>query len=600
MKDAIFDESDVRAVATVESFTRGLEYFRRGAVSSLERRGERTIAEVDGSELSPYAVTLELYDGGLGATRCSCSYDWGGACKHIVAVLLKYNEAPSAVPQRPSLADMISDLDRQALVALLVKRAGQDPGLEPWLEAELETATPGVRGKLASAVNSEVVMRQAERLLSGGYSRRRRWDDDVGAVDEEAFAALIDNARPFLDIGKGGDALKILVPLMEALVPAWREQADFDETLHEFFSPLGQLIAEAVLMCDLPPEERDDLMVRLDVWQGMLNDYGLDDYLQVAVDALDQGWDEIGLDDALAGRSRSWPPSGRSDWTTERLTRARLRVLDISGRIDAFLNLASAAGLHGDYAAMLVRLGRINEAGDYARRRFRSGEETFQLARLLKDAGHGDAALDLAEWGVNLACEGDGFAGAASLARWLRDNAGLLGRKKLAMVAARRAFEESLSFEDFEVAATLAGPEWIELRGALLSSLAAARHAWDRTRIYLSEDMIEEAIRFVDLDILPANPSDTVLMKLADVAHATHPDWVIEIAERMASSIMEAGQSGQYASAAQWLEKAALAYDAAGRFEDWTARIDFLIEKHRRKHKLRPLLVALRSPSGTL
>lgn len=201
MKDAMFDETAVRALATVESFTRGQEYFRRGAVSSLERRGERIIAEVEGSELSPYAVTIELYDGGLAATRCSCSYDWGGACKHIVAVLLKYNEAPSAVPQRPSLADMIGDLDRQALVALLVKRAGHDPGLEPWLEAELETATPGVKGKLASAVNSEVVMRQAERLLSGGYSRRRRWDDDVGAVDEEAFAAMIDNARPFLDIG---------------------------------------------------------------------------------------------------------------------------------------------------------------------------------------------------------------------------------------------------------------------------------------------------------------------------------------------------------------------------------------------------------------
>lgn len=363
MKDAIFDESDVRTLATVESFMRGQEYFRRGAVSSLERRGERIIAEVEGSELSPYSVTIELYDGGLATTRCSCSYDWGGACKHIVAVLLKYNEAPSAVPQRPSLADMIGDLDRQALVALLVKRAGHDPGLEPWLEAELETATPGVKGKLATAFNSEVVMRQAERLLSGGYSRRRRWGDDVGAVDEEAFAALIDNAKPLLDIGKGGDALKILVPLMEALVPAWSEQADFDETLHEFFAPLGQLIAEAVLMSDLAAEECDDLMVRLDVWQGMLNDYGLDDYLQVAVDALDQGWDEIGLDDALAGRSRSWPPSGRSDWTTERLTRARLRVLDISGRIDAFLNLASAAGLHGEYAAMLVRLGRINEAG---------------------------------------------------------------------------------------------------------------------------------------------------------------------------------------------------------------------------------------------
>jgi hypothetical protein len=42
------------------------------------------------------------------------------------------------------------------------------------------------------------------------------------------------------------------------------------------------------------------------------------------------------------------------------------------------------------------------------------------------------------------------------------------------------------------------------------------------------------------------------------------------------------------------LKQAALAYDAAGRFEEWTVLIESLIEKHRRKYKLRPLLEALR------
>lgn len=62
----------------------------------------------------------------------------------------------------------------------------------------------------------------------------------------------------------------------------------------------------------------------------------------------------------------------------------------------------------------------------------------------------------------------------------------------------------------------------------------------------------------------------------------------------MAVNIMDAGQAGFYELAAQWLEKAALAYDAGGRFEDWIERIDGLIEKHRRKYKLKPLLDALR------
>jgi hypothetical protein len=37
-----------------------------------------------------------------------------------------------------------------------------------------------------------------------------------------------------------------------------------------------------------------------------------------------------------------------------------------------------------------------------------------------------------------------------------------------------------------------------------------------------------------------------------------------------------------------------LAYEAAGRHEKWTEELDALIEKHQRKYKLKPLLLALR------
>ncbi|CCM79608.1 hypothetical protein [Rhizobium mesoamericanum] len=360
-------------------------------------------------------------------------------------------------------------------------------------------------------------------------------------IDEEAFEALIDKAKPFLEAGDGRNALNILVPVTETLVPVWREQADWDETLHAFFPSLGQMIAEAVLMSDLLPDERDDLMVRLDVWQGMLNDHGLDQYLQVAIDALDQGWDEIGLKDVLAGQGRSWPLSGDGDWMAARLTEARLRVLEITGRTEAFLNLASTAGRHGDRAIMLVRLGRIADAQNHARQRFRSAEDVLQLARLLQQVAQIDGALDIAEWGLMLRRDDEVSHGTVTLARWLRDTAGLSGRRSLALAAARAAFERSLSLEDFRAAAALAGPEWATLRPHLLASLAAATYARDRTGIYLGEGMVEEAVRSVDQTSMLADPSDAVLMRLADAAHASHSDWVMDFAGRVADSIMESG-----------------------------------------------------------
>jgi uncharacterized Zn finger protein len=57
---------------------------------------------------------------------------------------------------------------------------------------------------------------------------------------------------------------------------------------------------------------------------------------------------------------------------------------------------------------------------------------------------------------------------------------------------------------------------------------------------------------------------------------------------------MDSGAAGSYDLATQWLQRAAAAYDAAGRIDEWTARIEGLIDKHRRKYKLRPLLEALR------
>lgn len=601
MKDPTFGEDAVRALATVESFARGRDYLRRGAVFGLERRGNRLTAEVEGSEYAPYTVTIDLEEGGVADARCSCPYDWGGVCKHVVAVLLTHIKSPDAVVERPSLDDMLACLDREALAALLIKRAEADPGLASWLEAEL--AAGGLREVPADErrglIDLEPIRRQARALLSGRQWRGRGWSED-GLVDEESLAALIDKAKPFLDAGDGRNALNILEPVMEALVPAWREQADWDETLHEFFPMLGQMIAEAVLMSDLAPGERDDLMVKLDVWQGMLDEYGLDEHLQVAIDALEMGWDEIGLEEVLAGKGRTWPLSrtgdqgGWSDLTTARLTQARLRVLEISGREHEYLNLASAAGRHGDHASMLVRLGRLGDAADYARKKFRSADEVFEFARFLKENDEIDTALEIAEWGLTLSDDDEYAFKGNVLARWLRDTAGVSGKHALALVAARAAFEQSLSLEDFEAVKSLAGPEWSELRPRLLARLAGAEYARDRTEIYFNEGMVEEAVRSVDLDNVTVSPSDAILMRLAEAAHASHSDWVIVIAERMANSIIEEGRSGSYEIAAQWLQIASLAYDAAGRFEDWLMKLDDLIIQHRRKHKLRPLLGTLR------
>jgi uncharacterized Zn finger protein len=201
----------------------------------------------------------------------------------------------------------------------------------------------------------------------------------------------------------------------------------------------------------------------------------------------------------------------------------------------------------------------------------------------------------IAEAGLGLAGDVDNEMDGSviPLAHWLRDYAGGIGKSALALKAARAAFDHSLSLEDFGAVKVWAGHTWDAIRKDLLAHLARAPHAYDRTRIYLSECLIDEAVRAVG-DQFGDGAHDETLMRLAGAAHTSHPDWVIRLAMAQAASIMDANRAAHYALAAQWLEKAALAYEALGREDEWRACLDGLIDRHRRKYKLRPLLEGLR------
>jgi uncharacterized Zn finger protein len=298
----------------------------------------------------------------------------------------------------------------------------------------------------------------------------------------------------------------------------------------------------------------------------------------------------------MAGKGSSWPPSGPDNWLEDQLTAVRLRVLEACGRTEEYLNLAHPARAHMSYAGMLARLERTPEAITYALKSFRRPDEAHVLAKALREAAAHDDALKIANAGLGLAGDDEDeieSSSAVPLACWLRDYAGGIGRAAVALKAALVAFEHSLSLEDFRAIQTWAGTDWDAIRKDLLERLASAPHAYDRIRIYLSEGLIDEAVRAVG-DRFGHGAHDEALMHLASAAHASHPDWVIRLAMHQANSIMDANQASHYTRATQWLEKAAIGHEVLGREDDWRACLDKLIERHRRKYKLRPLLEGLR------
>ncbi len=120
-------EAAIRAKVTESSYDRGVDYYHSGTVESATLRGGQLFAEVQGSEWDPYQVGVTFLGGDFTAS-CTCPYDWGGYCKHVVATLLTVSDDNGSVPiaVKPPVADLLAGLNAdelRALVHLLVEAA---------------------------------------------------------------------------------------------------------------------------------------------------------------------------------------------------------------------------------------------------------------------------------------------------------------------------------------------------------------------------------------------------------------------------------------------------------------------------------------------
>jgi uncharacterized Zn finger protein len=85
------EETTIRNRSTDAVFERGQNYRDEGRIQRLDRFDELVTATVSGSK--PYDVTVE-FGGRRLDTKCTCPYDGGGDCKHVVAVLLDIAASP--------------------------------------------------------------------------------------------------------------------------------------------------------------------------------------------------------------------------------------------------------------------------------------------------------------------------------------------------------------------------------------------------------------------------------------------------------------------------------------------------------------------------
>ena len=113
------------------SYERGQEYLSDGAVRSIKRTDEHTLkAQVQGSDVHPYLVSIKFDADDIQKVQCTCPYHEGSWCKHIVAVLLKtLKQEEIPISESTRVRTLTRELERDQVVTLLERLGEENPQL---------------------------------------------------------------------------------------------------------------------------------------------------------------------------------------------------------------------------------------------------------------------------------------------------------------------------------------------------------------------------------------------------------------------------------------------------------------------------------------
>ncbi|MFN8443963.1 MAG: SWIM zinc finger family protein [Caldilineaceae bacterium] len=589
-----FTQDEIRSHAGSTIYARGYDYYEGGAVEELVQRGDTLYAEVAGSEADPYTVTIHFTPGGIGSVDCSCPY--GGWCKHVVATLLTALEQKSTIENRPTVAELIKDLSKEQLSALVIHLAGTtrtlSEDIEAWaaqqqLTAKIPTAHPVTAPSVpikpapsATLLDAKATKTQIRKALKG-FSKFDTANQMLDQVSKMMTDSNYDNAYLMLDI-LTDEFVSALPGSYEGYYDSYDEEGD--DGSFDLLPQFDSIWAELILSSKFSQSQLDAIEEKLNDWNETVEDHNGDTAFDTALLAVEYGWDYAPLQRALAGEiteKGAWEDEAPA--MADELALVRLRILERQGRTQEYLNLAQAEGQFNLYLLKLVQMGRFAEATVEAIEFVQDVNVLFEVVMALHQQGAIAESVRVAKHGL-VQQEGLKYP----LAKWLYDHYSALGDQSNALPMLVTMLAEQPTLTEYQRLHTMASDEWPSIRTQVLDVLRNKSH-WEHARakaeIFLSEQLWDDAIALVNDGF-----DYTTLEFVMDQVYSHRPDWVIQQARRQAESIMDAGKADRYEYAVQWLQRVKKAYQAVDRSAEWNSYFQSIRNQHQRKYKLMALL----------
>jgi uncharacterized Zn finger protein len=594
-------EEIIRQRASAQSYQKGRETYDVGRIYDPSWQstpgGLVLMAHCEGSSALSYRLRVELDAGGVRLASCTCPYDWGGDCKHIIALLLMYLHQPEEFSEQKSLTELLAGLEKDALLALITRLVQNDPDLynevelaipavqlamQPKSTSLLKPAAPSTaaaqsKEKRQTQVSEPVYRKQVKRILKQsryeeGYDE---WGGSPAYLDD--LEEVLQTATKFTEAGDAEGALIILRVLLEETLEDYDGEMDYEGDVASFIQSLGMPLAEAVLSAELDDKTRQELQASMEEIFDELDEVIEESDLEIILAALEYGWKE------LPDKETQWDELEEEEWMLlGDLQQARLNVLERQGRSDEFMQLVEKADPHR-YTFKLLELGQV-DAAITASQRIVDDDDILSVAKKLREVGRLNDAITLAERGLEM-------KGSFSheLGTWLAPLEESKGKKEMALLAYRAAYDAQPSIGLYRHIKRLSGSNWENIRPGLLQKIDTADMPETLIDIYLEEGEWDAAISLAEQESWYSD----LLEKVADAVILHRPDWVIRVALKQTDALIVKKQSNLYPAAAQWLGRAKKAYQHKGQVAEWQAYITNLRTTYTRRPALQKAITNL-------
>ncbi len=272
---------DLQRLANSKSFSRGQSYYRSGCVIDTVKKGNNFEATVMGSD--DYDVSIKTDGSEIIGYSCSCPYDWGGICKHIVALGLaiidkKYTVVSYTNAQTPQekvieqviITEFFDDVYLAAPEAIRYSFLKQLFNKDSDLQSQFRNfvkATQNNKGKQETilslvdidALRDEIYGELTNMVfnydtLEGNFTQydyyveehEATYDAAINMLEEEIFTPYQKMALDYIQKGNLLDALCVVLALYEGYYDVQEPEADDIDALGDYNNTLATLFEQTL------------------------------------------------------------------------------------------------------------------------------------------------------------------------------------------------------------------------------------------------------------------------------------------------------------------------------------------------------------------